>query len=97
MIIDTHSHLFWKDFDEDRAEVLTRARANGVERMLVVGTDVATSEAAWDLCQDEPGLYPTAGIHPHDAAPMDEPGAFDRIDDLCRRDGCVAVGESGLD
>jgi TatD DNase family protein len=97
MIIDTHSHLFWKDFDEDRAEVLTRARANGVERMLVVGTDVATSEAAWDLCQDEPGLYPTAGIHPHDAATMDEPGAFDRIEELCRRDGCVAVGETGLD
>jgi TatD DNase family protein len=97
MIIDTHSHLFWKDFDEDRAEVLTRARANGVERMLVVGTDVATSEAAWDLCQDEPGLYPTAGIHPHDAEAVGEPDALARIEELCRRDGCVAVGETGLD
>jgi TatD DNase family protein len=97
MITDTHSHLFWKDFDVDRAEVLARARANGVERMLVVGTDVTTSEAAWDLCQDEPGLYPTAGIHPHDALSIDEVGATDRIEELCRRDGCVAVGETGLD
>ncbi|MDP6384796.1 MAG: TatD family hydrolase [Planctomycetota bacterium] len=97
MIIDTHSHLFWKDFDEDRSEVLIRARANGVERMLVVGTDVSTSEAAWDLCQDEPGLYPTAGIHPHDAQAMDDPGALDRIEEICRRAGCVAVGETGLD
>jgi len=97
MIVDTHSHLFWKDFDKDRAEVITRARANGVEHILVVGTDVDTSQAAWDLCLDEPGLFPTAGIHPHDARSIDEPEAQARIEELCRREGCVAVGESGLD
>ena len=37
MITDTHAHLFWKDFDEDRADVLARARSAGVERMVVVG------------------------------------------------------------
>jgi TatD DNase family protein len=96
MITDSHAHLFWKSFDQDRAEVLARARAAGVTRMVIVGTDRASSEAAFALCADEPGLFPTAGIHPHDAR---EAGAAERaaIEALCRRPECVAVGETGLD
>ena len=96
MITDSHAHLYWKSFDEDRAEVLARARAAGVSRMIVVGTDRATSEAAFDLCARELELYPTAGIHPHDAAGAD---AAERaaIEALCARPECVAVGETGLD
>jgi TatD DNase family protein len=96
MITDSHAHLYWKSFDEDRPAVLARARAAGVERMIVVGTDVASSRAAFELCAGEPELFPTAGIHPHDAR---EAGAAERaaIEELCRRPECVAVGESGLD
>ncbi len=97
MIVDTHSHLFWKDFDGDRAEVIERARSAGVEQMLVVGTDKATSQAAWDLCQGVPHLHPTAGIHPHDAEQIDDPEARNLIRSLCTRPDCVAVGETGLD
>jgi TatD DNase family protein len=50
MITDTHAHLFWRDFDGDREEVLARARAAGVGRMLIVGTDLSTSRAAFELC-----------------------------------------------
>ncbi|HUR27895.1 MAG TPA: TatD family hydrolase, partial [Planctomycetota bacterium] len=80
----------------DRALVLARARAAGVERMVIVGTNPETSRQAFALCDSEPGLYPTAGIHPHDAA---EHGAESRatIAELCRRDACVAIGETGLD
>lgn len=96
MITDTHVHVFWETFDGDRDEVLARARAAGVERMVVVGTDLETSRAAFELCAERPGLYPTAGVHPHDAA-----GAgvtvLREIERLCRRDECVAVGETGLD
>jgi TatD DNase family protein len=96
MITDSHAHLYWKSFDVDRAEVLARARAAGVERMVVVGTDVASSRAAFALCADELGLFPTAGIHPHDAAGA---GAAERaqIEALCRVPECVGVGETGLD
>ena len=45
MITDTHSHLFWKRFDDDREEVISRAKEAGVERMLVVGTTLETSPA----------------------------------------------------
>lgn len=96
MITDTHAHLFWKTFDGDRQAVLSRARERGVQRMIIVGTDVPTSEAAFELCRGDDELFPTAGIHPHDADGADEQ-ARARIRELCQRDECVAVGETGLD
>lgn len=96
MITDTHAHLFWKTFDDDRQAVVTRARERGVQRMIIVGTDVPTSEAAFELCRDDDELFPTAGIHPHDASDSDA-SARARIRELCLRDECVAVGETGLD
>lgn len=96
MITDTHAHLFGERFDPDREDVIARARAAGVERIVVVGTDVASSEAAFELCAGRAGLYPTAGIHPHDAADS-SPAARERIRRMCLRPECVAVGETGLD
>ena len=72
MITDSHAHLYWKSFDADREEVLRRARTAGVGRMVVVGTDVPTSRAALELCAGRPDLFPTAGIHPHDAEGVGE-------------------------
>ncbi len=96
MITDTHSHIFWNNFDEDRGEVIERAREAGVERMLVVGTDLATSEDCFRICDGAPGLFPTAGIHPHDAEGV-EAATRERIAELCASEACVAVGETGLD
>jgi len=96
VITDTHAHLFWRSYDEDRSGVLARAREAGVDRMIVVGTDVETSTQAFELCKTSEGLYPTAGIHPHDAKASDA-GARATIEELCRRTECVAVGETGLD
>ncbi len=96
LITDTHAHLYWTSFDEDREAVIERARAAGVGRVIVVGTDVTTSRAAFDLCADREGFFPTAGIHPHDADKSDAT-ARDQIEEMCRRTECVAVGETGLD
>ncbi|MBL8858237.1 MAG: TatD family hydrolase [Planctomycetes bacterium] len=95
-ITDTHAHLFWASFDADREEVIARARERGVERFVVVGTDVATSKAAFELCAGRAGFFPTAGIHPHDATASDA-AARAEIRELCSRTECVAVGETGLD
>lgn len=96
LITDTHAHLYWKSFDDDREAVIARAREAGVSRIVVVGTDVATSRAAFDLCADRAGFFPTAGIHPHDASGST---ASERaiIEEMCKRPECVAVGETGLD
>lgn len=96
MITDTHAHLFWDSFTEDRDSVLQRAMEAGVSRMVVVGTDLTTSEQCFELCTGTTGLFPTAGIHPHDAKDSDVP-TREAIEALCRRDDCVAVGETGLD
>jgi TatD DNase family protein len=96
VITDTHSHIFWKDFDGEREAVIERARKAGVDRMLVVGTDLETSKQCFELCDGIVGLFPTAGIHPHDAEGVsDEMRA--EIERMCRREECVAVGETGLD
>jgi TatD DNase family protein len=96
VITDTHAHLYWKSFDEDREAVIERARAVGVERMVIVGTDVATSQAAFALCAGRAGFHPTAGIHPHDAQNAG-PSERAAIETLCALPECVAVGETGLD
>ena len=96
MITDSHAHVFWNSFDADRAAVLERARAAGVDRMILVGTNVETSRAAHEIAAKEPGIFPTAGIHPHDASDADS-AARDEIEALCRGRACVAVGETGLD
>ena len=96
MITDTHSHLFWNRFDDDRDEVIARAKAAGVERMLVVGTTLETSRSSFELAAMHDGLFPTAGVHPHD---VEEPwdAVREEIAALCAREECVAVGETGLD
>ncbi len=96
MITDSHAHLYWKSFDPDRDAVLARARAAGVGRMIVVGTDLETSRAAFALCERELDLHPTAGVHPHDAAGA-SPAERAAIEELCGRPECVGVGETGLD
>jgi TatD DNase family protein len=95
-ITDTHAHVYWKSFDDDREAVFERARAAGVERIVLVGTDPATSLQAFEIAAGRAGVYPTAGIHPHDASGSTA-SARGAIAELCGRPECVAVGETGLD
>jgi len=96
VITDTHAHVFWKDFDGDRDAVLARALEEGVDRMIIVGTTLETSRQCFELCDGVAGLYPTAGVHPHDTEGVDSK-VLDEIEALCRKPECVAVGETGLD
>jgi len=96
VITDSHAHIYFDSFDSDREAVLVRAREAGVTRMLLVGTNVQTSQQCFELAHDAPGVFPTAGIHPHDASEADD-AARAQIEALCRRPDCVAVGETGLD
>jgi TatD DNase family protein len=95
-LFDTHAHLHFPDFDADRDAMLARARAAGVRRMLTIGTDAATSRAALALAEREPGVWATAGVHPHDAGETDE-AALAEVERLAAEPRVVAVGEIGLD
>jgi len=95
-LFDTHAHLHFPEFSEDLQEVLARARAAGVGRILTVGTDIESSRAAVTLADREPDVWAAVGIHPHDAASADS-GALDDLERLAGADRVVAVGETGLD
>jgi TatD DNase family protein len=68
MIVDTHCHLDFKDFDLDRESVLDRARQAGVVRIINVGSSLDGTRRAIELSKKYDIVYASVGIHPHDAA-----------------------------
>ncbi|HAS11971.1 MAG TPA: hypothetical protein DCS55_15855 [Acidimicrobiaceae bacterium] len=86
---DDHCHL---PDDGSADEVLAAARAAGVERLVHVGTDLASSRAAMVLAAAHDGVWATAGVHPHEAR-----HGVDGIEGLLSDPSCVAVGECGFD
>jgi TatD DNase family protein len=95
-LIDSHCHLNAERFAGDEAAVLGRARAAGVERILVPGWNLASCERALELAGRLDGLDVSVGVHPHDAAKVDD-GGWRRIRELALDPGVVAIGETGLD
>ncbi len=96
-LIDIGANLTHDSFDADRAAVLERARAAGVDRLIVTGTSVTSSVQALELCATHPGrLFATAGIHPHHASELDA-HAITALRGLVASPSVVAVGECGLD
>ena len=95
-LFDTHAHLHFPGFDDDREAVLARARAAGVRRMVTIGTDAETCRAALALAEREPDVWATAGVQPHHAAQSDE-GALAEVERLAAAPRVVAIGEIGLD
>ena len=100
VITDSHCHLNAAAFSEDLSDVLTRSAEAGVTRAVVIGTTPEDSAAGLELAarhgHGSPRLFATAGLHPHEAARFNESTA-QAIRELCERDDCVAVGETGLD
>lgn len=96
MLVDSHCHLNYKGLVEQQANALARARANGVGAML----NISTREREWDevigLADQEPDVWASVGIHPHeadahigiDAAKLIEKATHPRV---------IGIGETGLD
>lgn len=96
MIIDTHAHLDYSDFDVDREEVLQRAFEAGVKEIISIGTNAITSERAVRLAQQKPQVWATVGIHPTEVEEAQE-GDLETIEKLAQEKRIVALGEIGLD
>ena len=93
-VVDTHCHLFL--VDREPSLVVEAAKAVGVERLICVGIDPATSVTALEMADSIAGVFATAGMHPHDAERFDA-AAGARIEELLHDPRVVAVGECGLD
>ncbi len=94
-LFDTHCHIDFFQFDEDREAVFGRMRGAGVDRIVAVSVELEQHERLKSLAEGREGVWFSVGIHPnHDSA--HEP----TVDELCAlasHDRCVAIGESGMD
>ena len=101
MIIDTHCHLDFKDFDIDRDEVIDRAVKKGVVGIIDVGSSVEGSHRALELAKAHDIVYATIGVHPHEAKTVTDNviSEFRRLaaGGSNERSKIVAIGEVGLD
>ncbi|MBN1393508.1 MAG: TatD family hydrolase [Pirellulales bacterium] len=95
MFFDTHAHLDQEEFDADRAEVIARAREEGIEAILCPAVTAASAEVVVRLAE-EYDLLAAVGIHPNYTAEAD-PNDWDRIVELAGHPRVVAIGETGLD
>lgn len=110
-IVDTHTHLDGEEFDEDRSEVIMRAKEAGVGMLFLPAIDVKTSEAVLKLSHEYPGYaYPMVGLHPEEVkadwkeqlkkieAILDEHlTAVDGLNGIKYKSDYIAIGEIGLD
>jgi TatD DNase family protein len=96
MLTDTHTHLNAAQFDEDRDEVIQRALDAGVTRIVNVGFNRETIPTSIELAERYDFIYSTVGWHPQDAIDM-RPGDLEWIEELCKHEKVVAIGEIGLD
>jgi TatD DNase family protein len=95
-LVDSHCHLNADRFDPDVGDVLARARTAGLERILVPGWNVRSCERAVELAGEHAWLDASVGVHPHDAAKVDDAG-WKGIARAASDSTVVAVGETGLD
>ena len=97
-MIDSHCHLDSERFAGDQAEVIERALAAGVERMMSIGTGDGPPdiEVAVRVADRFDCVYATAGVHPHDADKADA-GTYKHIAELLKHPKVLALGEIGLD
>jgi TatD DNase family protein len=96
MLFDTHAHLDDGRFDKDREEVIKRCKQDGVELILNAGSNIETSVKAIALAKEYEFIYASVGVHPHDAADMDDETAG-VLAALAENKKVKAIGEIGLD
>lgn len=95
-IVDSHTHLDFADFDGERDEIIARARAAGVTRMVSICTKLKSLPGVQDIAQTYDEVFFAAGTHPMSVA--QEPMVS--VDDLLQvaaHPKCVGIGETGLD
>jgi TatD DNase family protein len=96
-LIDTHCHLDDPQFGVDTSKVIHRARENGIEQMVCVGTDLESTQRCIELAERYSFIYAAAGVHPHFADKVFTPEHFQPLVKKAGHPRVVAIGETGLD
>ncbi len=96
MLIDSHSHLQFSQYEDDIDTVIERSFKNGIDYIINVGTNYEDSIKSVELADRYDNIFTSVGVHPHDSAKMSE-SEFNDIVELLNMKKVVAVGEIGLD
>ncbi|TIT94658.1 MAG: TatD family deoxyribonuclease, partial [Mesorhizobium sp.] len=96
MLVDSHCHLDFPDFAEERAAIVARALAAGVGRMVTISTRVKRFQQILEIAEAFDEVYCSVGTHPHQAAEELDVTA-DELVRLSSHPKVVAIGEAGLD
>lgn len=96
MIFDTHAHYDDEAFDEDRESIIEELKTSNVGKIVNVGANLSSSLRSVDLANKYGFFYAAVGVHPDDAAEIDDEG-LNRLREMAANEKVVAVGEIGLD
>jgi TatD DNase family protein len=95
-MIDTHCHLNFDAYAENRDTIIQAAAAVGVTRIIIPAVDVASSQQAIELTQQYPGIFAAVGVHPNSTADFSAT-VLAQIAELSYQPKIIAIGEIGLD
>ncbi len=93
MIIDTHSHIHFKNYFPKPKQTIAKARDLGVSKIITVGCTIEDSLEARKVAEHNPEVYWTLGVHPHDADKLNVP----KMKEILQESKPIAIGEIGLD
>ena len=98
MLVDSHCHLDFPDFEDELGDVIVRARAAGVGTMVTINTEVARFDRVLAIASAHDDIYCTVGTHPHEAGAEGEKDTGpERLAALATDDKVIGIGETGLD
>lgn len=96
MLIDTHCHLDFDRYDDDRSDVVQRALDAGIERIIIPAVDLEKIEGVLKVADQFDGVYAAVGIHPNSTASLPD-GWLYEIEAFADHPKVLAIGEIGLD
>ncbi len=96
ILIDTHAHLDFAQFEADLDEVISRSHEAGIGLINTIGVDVAASRKAIKLAEKYPSVFASIGIHPQETGKAKKEDIF-ILEELARHPRVIGIGELGLD
>ena len=97
MLIDTHTHLYLKQFDEDRNEIIKTCIENNINKLLLPSIDCSTINLLINLCEQYPGVcYPMLGLHPC-SVNENFTQELEKLETFFDANKFIAIGETGID
>lgn len=96
MYFESHAHYDDTRFEEDRVEILEGLKEKGVDYVINIGADMASSKMSIELAKEYPFIYCSVGVHPHEVEHMAQ-GDIDKLKEFANNEKVVAIGEIGLD